>query len=112
MADELKIACIGAGSSGAGHIVLLEQYEPGCVVAFCDIDRTRFDKIIGGYLAGSAAAESGDFRTAGVTLRADLADIPFYTDTDKMLEKAKEGSKKRKFGAGSSMRESSRLTGG
>jgi predicted dehydrogenase len=88
MADELKIACIGAGSSGAGHIVLLEQYEPGCVVAFCDIDRTRFDKIIGGYLAGSAAAESGDFRTDGVSLRADLADIPFYTDPDEMLDKA------------------------
>ena len=87
MAEKLKIACIGAGSSGVGHIVLLEQHAPGSVVAFCDFTRSTFDHIIASYAANSPAVEAGDFKTEPGQLRQDLKDIPFYTDPDEMLDK-------------------------
>ncbi|MHC4873741.1 MAG: Gfo/Idh/MocA family protein [Planctomycetota bacterium] len=83
---DLKLACIGAGCSGSGHMIHLERYVPGCVKAFCDPDRTLFDKIIGSYLGGDSAAEAGDFKADATALRADLKDIPHYTDPDKMLD--------------------------
>ena len=49
--NKLKIACIGAGSSGTGHMILLEKYAPGSVVAFCDLDRKIFDTIVEGYMS-------------------------------------------------------------
>ncbi len=87
MAEKLRIACIGAGSSGAGQMILMEKMVPGSVVAFCDRDRTLFDKIVNSYLGGNAAAEVGDFKTEVNGLRTDFRDIPFYTDPDEMLEK-------------------------
>lgn len=84
---DLKIACIGAGCSGTGHMILLEQYVPGSVVAFCDLDRTLFDNIVSAYIGGSSAKEAGDFKTDATMLRKDFKDIPYYTDPDEMLAK-------------------------
>jgi len=82
---DLKIACIGTGSSGTGHVILLEQYAPGSVVAFCDIDRTLFDRIVDAYLSGDIAKEAGDFHADAIGLRSDLKDLPYYTDPDEMF---------------------------
>jgi len=86
-AFKMKIACIGAGSSGAGQMILMEKFAPGSVVAFCDIDRTLFDRIVDGYLEGSAAREAGDFKTDASGLRRDFKLIPFYTNPDEMFAK-------------------------
>jgi predicted dehydrogenase len=83
--EDLRIACIGAGCSGAGQITLLEKYSPGSVVAFCDVSRSLFDKIINSYLDGSSAKEAGDFKTDATSLRKELKDIPFYTDLEEMF---------------------------
>ena len=83
----LRVACIGAGCSGTGQVVLLEKFEPGCVVAFCDRDRTLFDRIMAGYFGGDAGGEAGDFKTEAHGLRPGLKDIPFYTDPREMLAK-------------------------
>jgi predicted dehydrogenase len=82
---DLKIASIGTGSSGAGHLIMLEQYAPGSVVAFCDLDRTRFDTIVGAALGGAAATEAGDFKTETTGLRPDFKDLPYNTDPDEMF---------------------------
>lgn len=84
---KLRIACIGAGSSGAGHTILLEKHVPGSVVAICDFDRTRFDKIINAYFEGTVAKEAGDFKADATALRKDLKNIPFYTDPEEMFAK-------------------------
>lgn len=47
MGKKLKIGCIGARSSGVGQMLLLERYEPGSCVAFCDLNRKLFDEIVG-----------------------------------------------------------------
>ncbi|MBI4028332.1 MAG: Gfo/Idh/MocA family oxidoreductase [Verrucomicrobia bacterium] len=83
----LKVGCIGAGSSGCGHILLLERFEPGCVVAFCDRDRHLFDEIIGSAVRGRQSRAAGDFATDVTALRKGLLDIPFYTDPDEMLDR-------------------------
>jgi len=85
--EKLRVAAIGAGSSGAGHLVMLERFEPGCVVAFCDLDRTLFDRIIDGYLGRGASKEAGDFATDATALRESIRDIPFYTDPEEMFAK-------------------------
>lgn len=85
--EKLKVGCIGAGCSGTGHLILLEQFEPGCVVAFCDRDRTLFDRILAGYFGGGAGKEAGDFKTDATALRPSLKNIPFYTDPREMLAK-------------------------
>lgn len=87
MTEKLKIACIGAGSSGVGHILLLERYEPNSCVAFCDISRSLFDEIVGGYFANNPAAAAGDFKTDATGLRPDFMDLPFYTDPEEMFDK-------------------------
>jgi predicted dehydrogenase len=87
MTEKLKIACIGAGSSGVGHMILLERYAPGSVVAFSDLNRSRFDEIVGSYITGGNAKEAGDFKTEHAGLRSDFKDIPFYTDPDEMFAK-------------------------
>lgn len=76
-AAKLKIACIGAGSSGVGQMILFEQYEPGCCVAFCDRNRKSFDENVNGHPYGIDMS----------SLRADFRDLPFYTDVDEMLAK-------------------------
>ncbi len=83
--ENLKVACIGAGASGTGHIALIEKYAPGSMVAFCDLDRSLFDKIINSYPGGSGAKEAGDFKTDAASLRKDLKNIPFYTDPEEMF---------------------------
>lgn len=77
MTEKLKIACIGAGSSGAGQMILMEKLLPGSVVAFCDRDRALFDRIVDGYLGGGTAAEAGDFKTEVNGLRRSFRDIPY-----------------------------------
>jgi len=83
----LRVACIGAGSSGTGQLVVLEKFEPGCVVAFCDRDRTLFDRIMAGYFDGDSGREAGDFKTDSQGVRTSLKDIPFYSDPREMLAK-------------------------
>ena len=85
--DAPRIACIGAGSSGTGQMILLEKFARGSVVAFCDLDRSLFDCIVGGYLAGRVDASAGDFGTDATDLRKDFLDIPFYTDPEEMFAK-------------------------
>lgn len=81
MKSGLKIACIGAGSSGTGHMMMLEKYRPGSIVAFSDIDRSLFDSITAGN-----KKNLGDFNTETSGVR-DLSGIPFYEDPEEMLEK-------------------------
>ena len=83
----LKVACIGAGSSGAGQMILLEKFEPGCCVAFCDLNRDLFDTIVDGYLGKGDTSAAGDFKTDATGLRPDFKDLPFYTDADEMFAK-------------------------
>jgi len=85
-------ACIGAGNSGTRHMILLEKYPPGSVVAFCDLDRTSFNRIVEGYLSSSSNfnKEAGDFKMDSIGLRKDLKDIPFYTNPEEIF--AKENS--------------------
>ncbi len=81
----LRVACIGAGSSGTGQLVLLEKFEPGCVVAFCDRERTLFDRIMAGYFGGADGGEAGDFKTDSQGVRRGLKDIPYYSDPREMF---------------------------
>ena len=85
--EKLKVACIGAGSSGTGHMILLEQYEPGCCVAFCDHSRELFDTIVDGYLCKGGLDAAGDFKTEVADLRPSFRNLPFYTDVDEMFTK-------------------------
>lgn len=87
MTEKLKIACIGAGSSGVGQMLLLERYEPGSCVAFCDISRKLFDDIVSGYFANSPAAAAGDFKSDATGLRPGFRDLPFYRDPEEMFDK-------------------------
>lgn len=80
-----RIACIGAGSSGTGQMILLEKLAPGSVVAFCDLDRGLFDRIVGGYLTGQVDESAGDFKTDATDLRKDFIGLPFYTDPEEMF---------------------------
>ena len=82
-----KIACIGAGCSGAGQMILCEKYMPGSVVAFSDLSREIFDNIVDEYQSNRNGGEAGDFKTDIGYLRPDFKDIPFYTDADEMLQK-------------------------
>ena len=74
-ADKLKIACIGAGSSGVGQMILMEQYEPGCCVAFCDRNRKLFDQMVNGKPYGVDMS----------ILRPDFKDLPYYVNADEMF---------------------------
>ncbi|MFH0963513.1 MAG: Gfo/Idh/MocA family oxidoreductase [Planctomycetota bacterium] len=76
-----RIACIGAGSSGTCQMAFLERFTPGSVVAFCDLDRTLFDRFV-----SSRAYLEGD-PTDATRIRTDFQEMPFYTDPDEMLEK-------------------------
>jgi len=84
--EKLKIACIGAGCSGTGHMVWFEQRVPGSMVAFCDLDRTLFDRTVDGYLEENTGSLTGDFFQDGSGLRKDFKEIPFYSDSDEMLD--------------------------
>lgn len=81
MKDKLKIACIGSGSSGTSHMIMLEHYEPGCCVAFCDRDRRLFDDYL------QKAFLTTDSRIDATSLRQNFRDLPFYTDPEKMFDK-------------------------
>ena len=83
--DGPRIACVGAGCSGAGQMILLEKLAPGCCVAFCDLSRELFDAIVSGYLGEGDSAVAGDFKGNQDDLRPDFSDMPFYTDVDEML---------------------------
>ena len=85
--EKLKVACIGAGSSGTGQLVLLEKFEPGCAVAFCDSNRDLFDSIVEGYLGKDISVAAGDFKTEVTGLRPSFRNLPFYTDVDEMFAK-------------------------
>jgi len=84
---ELKVACIGAGGAGTGHMVRLEQYQPGCCVAFSDVNRSLFDKIVAGYLGGPDTGLAGDLGSDACTLRPSFRDLPYYRDPAEMLAK-------------------------
>lgn len=83
--QELKIACIGAGNSGTGHMIWFEQRIPGSIVAFCDLDRSIFDKVLDGYL-GTDDNIAGDFKQNASGITPAFRDLPFYTDVEAMLD--------------------------
>ena len=84
---KLKVACIGAGCSGTGQMILLEQFSHGCCVAFCDLSRVFFDSIVRSYYSKDEADMADDFKAEITDLRADFKDIPFYCDVDEMFAK-------------------------
>lgn len=85
--EELKIACIGAGSSGTAHMLWFAQRVPGSVVAFCDLDRSLFDNIVDGYLGQNIGNLAGDFKQDVSGLTKEFKNLPYYTDPDEMLDK-------------------------
>jgi len=85
--EKLKVACIGAGCSGTGQLIMFEQFEPGCAVAFCDLNRNLFDTIVDGYLGNGGDDAAGDFKTEVTGLRPSFRNLPFYTDVDEMFAK-------------------------
>ncbi len=85
--NQLKVACIGAGAAGTGHMVRLEKYLPGCCVAFSDVDRTLFDKIVAGYLGDGDLALAGDLKSETFPLRPNFRDLPYYREPAEMLAK-------------------------
>ena len=85
--EKLKVACIGSGASGTGQMVLLEQFEPGRCVAFCDHSRELFDAIVDGHLGKGGLDVAGDFKIDVVDLRPSFKNLPFYTDVDEMFTK-------------------------
>ena len=87
MTEKLKIACIGAGSAGTGHMVRMEKYLPGSCVAFSDVDRSKFDKIVAGYLGEGNMALAGDLKSEPFELRRNFRDLPYYRDAEEMLQK-------------------------
>ena len=86
MNEKYKVACIGTGSSGAGHLILMEGFCPGSVVAFCDLDRSKFGEMVKTHLAGAKQNAGGQY-TVEAELREDFADLPFYTDPEEMFAK-------------------------
>ncbi len=86
MVSKNKIACIGAGGSGVGHMVQLEKFSPGCIAAFSDIDRSYFDNTVAGILS-SAGNMLGDFAGSDFELREDFKNLPYYEDVDEMFHK-------------------------
>ena len=84
-----KVACIGAGSAGTNHMVRLEKYMPGCCVAFADLDRNIFDKIVAGYLGKGDMSLAGDLRSEAFGLRESFRDLPYYTNPEEMLKRKK-----------------------
>ena len=85
MQEKLKIAAIGAGTSGTGHLIMLEKFVPGCAVAFCDIDRAIFDRIVDGYLGNTDAGWAGHFKSDTVSLRRSFKNLPYYKDPEEMF---------------------------
>ena len=83
--QDLKIACIGAGNSGTNHMIWFEQRIPGSIVAFCDLDRNIFDKVLDGYL-GKDKNIAGDFKQNANGISTSFRDLPFYTDSDEMFD--------------------------
>ncbi len=87
MQEKIRVGVIGAGCSGTGQLLMMEKFEPGCAVAFCDIDRTIFDKIISGYLGDESQSWAGDFKTENSGMIRRIKDLPYYKDPEEMLEK-------------------------
>jgi len=85
--ENLRIACIGAGSAGTGHMIRMEKYLPGSCVAFSDVDRSKFDKIVAGYLGTGNMALAGDLKSEAFALRQSFRDLPYYRDPEEMLQK-------------------------
>lgn len=86
MTEQLKVGLIGAGNSGTGQLVMLEKFAPGCAVAFCDIDRANFDRMMARRLGGGGDT-ADDFRTDAGKLRPSLKDLPYYRDPEEMLSR-------------------------
>ena len=84
---KLRIACIGAGAAGTGHMVRMEKYLPGSCVAFSDVDRSTFDKIVAAYLGKGDMALAGDLKSEPFELRRNFRDLPYYRDPEEMLQK-------------------------
>ena len=84
---KLKVACIGAGSAGTSHMIRLEKYLPGCCVAFSDVSRNLFDKIVAGYLGDGDTAVAGDLKSEAFALRPSFRDLPYYRDPEEMFAK-------------------------
>jgi len=84
---KLKVACIGAGSAGAGHMIRFEKYLPGSCVAFSDVNRTLFDTITDAYLGKGNINAAGDLKSEPFSLRPDFKNIHYYTDPEEMLRK-------------------------
>ncbi|OHB61488.1 MAG: hypothetical protein A2Y12_06855 [Planctomycetes bacterium GWF2_42_9] len=85
--NEIRIACIGAGCSGVGQMMLLERFLPGCCVAFCDLNRNYFDAAMEEYFGQGSTAMAGDFKSDAQNLRSDFRNLQFYTDVDEMFKK-------------------------
>ena len=68
-----------------GQSILLEQRMPGCIVAFCDRDRSLLDAIVDSYHGDGEDEAAGHFKAdAGISVR-HFKQLPFYDDPQKML---------------------------
>jgi predicted dehydrogenase len=67
-------------------MILLEQFVPGCCVAFSDISRALFDEIVAGYFGEGHTGAAGHFQTDALQLRPSFRDLPYYEDPDEMLD--------------------------
>lgn len=85
MKQTLRIGVIGAGSSGCGHMFNLEYFMPGCIVAFSDVTRENFDRMMAATFGSGKTDAAGDFRADPSRLRPSLKDIPYYDDPEKMI---------------------------
>ena len=80
----MKVAIVGAGCSGCGHLLMFEKYAPGSVVAICDPSRAIFDETMAEFRR-VAAGSSDPYLQAVGKLRPDLEKIPFYDDLETLL---------------------------
>lgn len=85
--NEIRMGLVGAGNAGMGHLLRYEKMIPGCAVAFCDPDRTRFDEIAGLYLRGDDTKTAGDLRNEAFPLRQEFGDLPHFTTISEMIRK-------------------------
>ena len=68
-------------------MVRMEKYLPGSCVAFSDVDRSKFDKIVAGYLGEGNMALAGDLKSEPFELRRNFRDLPYYRDPEEMMQK-------------------------
>lgn len=80
----MKVAIVGAGCSGMGHLLSFEMYAPGSVIAVCDPDRSVFDETLANFRRSVEGSSDPYMKTIG-TLRCDLEKLPFYDDFESLL---------------------------